>query len=80
MHVAAVRSGSTTTIYMDGVQVASGTVSITDFNGTLTIGQYTSPISGSEWTGYIDDLRITRGVARYTAAFVPPGSHPTVGP
>jgi hypothetical protein len=80
VHVAAVRSGSTTTIYMDGVQVASGTVSITDFNGTLTIGQYTSPISGSEWTGYIDDLRITRGVARYTAAFVPPGSHPTVGP
>jgi hypothetical protein len=72
VHVAAVKSSSTTTLYVNGSSVASGTVTINNFAGNLTIGQYTSPISGSEWVGYISNMRIVKGTAVYTAAFTPP--------
>jgi hypothetical protein len=63
VHVAAVRSSGTITLYENGVSVVSGTPSIIDFAGTLTIGQFTSPVSGSEWNGYISNLRIVKGTA-----------------
>ena len=70
-HVAFVRSGSTVTLYLNGT--ANGTLS-SSFNQTAT-GAYV----GSRYTGlteyvngYIDDLRITNGIARYTATFTPP--------
>jgi hypothetical protein len=68
-HIAAVRSGSTVTLYLDGVSVGSAT-DAQDFsqqgcNVGRTFDNYT-------WSGYIDDLRVTRGYARYTANFTPP--------
>jgi hypothetical protein len=72
VHVAAVRSSGTTRLYKNGVQVASGTVSITNFAGNLTIGQFTTPVSGSEWSGYISNLRIVNGTSLYTSTFTPP--------
>lgn len=74
-HVALVRSGSTLTIYVDGVSVASTTFTATHASSPVYIGS--SFYSGNENSqlinnGYIDDLRITKGVARYTANFTPP--------
>lgn len=68
-HVAAVRSGGTLTLYQDGVSVGSMAMS-TNMGGSggLTIAKHTT----TYYTGYIDDLRITKGVARYTANFTPP--------
>jgi len=68
-HIAAVRSGSTVTLYLDGVSVGSAT-DAQDFTEQgchvgRTFDNYT-------WSGYIDDLRVTRGYARYTANFTPP--------
>ena len=43
----------------------------------LTIGARVTAGSASEWIyGYIDDLRIPRGVCRYTEDFEPPAEHP----
>ena len=74
-HYAFVRNGSTATIYLNGVSVGSGAVSGTlYYTGTEAslIGDYVP--SGYKFNGYIDDLRITKGVARYTTTFTPPTS------
>ena len=77
-HIAVVRSGTSTNntkIYINGVQQAQGTSSSTNSTSALTIGG-TNPTSGWDNTyyaaGYIDELRITKGVARYTSNFTPP--------
>ena len=69
-HVALVRQSGSLYIYSNGVKytVASDT---TNYTGTtLVIGGYYS--TSQLWNGYIDDFRITRGLARYTANFTPP--------
>jgi hypothetical protein len=74
-HVAFVRSSGTITVYIDGV--ASGSVSnstnLTDTTPTVgTVVDYRNTGSTYMLQGYIDDLRITKGLARYTSAFTPP--------
>ena len=74
-HVAVVRSGTTLTFYVNGT--AAGTFSSANFGsgtgGTLHIGTYFNNYNndGSDFYGYIDDLRITYGFARYTGNFTP---------
>ena len=69
-HIAMARSGSTLQVFVDGTSVASvtNTNSVTGTN--LVIGGYYS--TSYTLNGYIDDLRITKGVARYTTTFTPP--------
>lgn len=72
-HVMVCRSGSTLYIGINGV-VNSTTATGSLDNGQsypLTIG---ADQNGDErlFNGYIDDLRITKGVARYTGNFTPP--------
>jgi len=74
VHIAVVRSGTganLTKIYINGVNDGTGTVS-TDFNQTNSLYVGADRVAGSPMKGYIQDLRITRGVARYTANFAPP--------
>jgi hypothetical protein len=74
-HVAIVRSGLLVRIYINGtVSTNSWTLTTQTFtDGAVVIGA--SPAANSEfYAGYIDDFRITRGFARYTANFVPPTS------
>jgi hypothetical protein len=74
MHLAVVRSGTTVTIYEDGVSRASGTSSYSVATTLLYIGRQAarSPTDyAGNLDGYIDDFRITKG-ARYTASFTPP--------
>lgn len=70
-HVAVSRSGSTVRMYVNGVQVATTTDSgnIGSSSSPLRIGTDTEFVM---FAGYIDDLRVTKGVARYTAGFTPP--------
>ena len=79
-HFAIVREGSTMTLYIDGTARGSGSNS-TNFNRTrpIRIGNFHGSGSGGiGFQGYIDDFRVTKGLARYTSNFTPPSAaHPT---
>ena len=71
-HLAAVKLGSNITLYQNGVSVKSVTApTVSDYSTQLVIGQYSNYSAGAAWNGYIDELRITKGVARYTGNFTP---------
>jgi hypothetical protein len=71
-HVALVRSGNTFTLYGNGQSLGSQSAAITlgNANNLVRVGGRT--IASQYFNGYIDDLRITKGVARYTSNFTPP--------
>jgi hypothetical protein len=71
-HIALTRQGSTIRLFQNGVLVGTVTCvgSLDDGGNTLNIG--VERTGGSYVTGFLDDLRITQGVARYTANFTPP--------
>jgi hypothetical protein len=70
-HVAAVRIGNVFTIYLNGNAVATTTQAIT--LATLGIALQIGRIGTSEQFtgGYIDEIRISKGIARWTANFTP---------
>jgi hypothetical protein len=74
-HFALVRASGVYTAYVDGAQYATKTYSYTHTATALVLAAATT---GSEaFKGYLDDVRITVGVARYTDTFTPPtAAHP----
>jgi hypothetical protein len=86
-HLAWVKNGDDHKLFLDGVVEATATSAATFAAGgrPLTIGNDIT-YGPRNFAGYIDDLRITKGVARYTTAFTPPatyvgdGSSLTTGP
>jgi hypothetical protein len=71
-HFAAVRNGTTITLYINGTSVGSYTNSNSIGSTAVTTYWGIQNASVWPWNGYIDDLRITKGYARYTANFTPP--------
>jgi hypothetical protein len=69
-HLAITRSGNTFRTFFNGASGGGATSSenLGSQTDPLHIGVY----SGGTLNGYIDDLRITKGYARYTAPFTPP--------
>lgn len=63
-HVAMVRATGILTLYLDGIAVASGTDVRYYTGGAATLG-----LNG--FTGYIDEVRISKGIARWTENFIP---------
>ena len=80
-HVAVTRSGNTWRLFLNGTQEDSVTQSgaVSDSGSTTRLGNYgPSGTASHGLNGYIEDFRITRGVARYTSNFTAPTSaHPT---
>ena len=68
-HVALTRSGNTWTIWANGVSVGTSSLSGSLWSSTaaLTIGAANN--SAQYFNGYIDDVRMTTGVARYSSNF-----------
>jgi hypothetical protein len=72
-HVAVSRNGTSTRLFLDGVQQGSTYTDTRNYIQTpVTIGARFNNIQN--FTGYIDELRISKGVARYTANFTAPTS------
>jgi len=76
-HVAFVRNNTVCTLYLNGVTVASATVDITNPAATqpFVIGGITSTSGWNSnlfFTGYIQDARVVKGTALYTANFEVP--------
>lgn len=72
IHIAIVRNGNTFTGYINGTAISSATSSATlaDSTGNLMIGSHYT--TAYRLVGYIDELRISKGIARWTANFTPP--------
>jgi hypothetical protein len=69
-HVAVVRQGSNGTIFLDGNPAAMTSAWTAGRpSSALLIGH---SINTPDYHGYLSDVRVTRGHARYTSAFVPP--------
>ena len=71
-HFAVIRNGTAFTGYLGGVGTSLGTSSATIINTASSVSIGGNTDGTSAFAGYIDDLRITKGVARYTANFTPP--------
>jgi hypothetical protein len=74
--VTVVRSGTATgnvKLYVNGALYATSSVAVTtDFNQTDPLRIGIDRAGTAFFPGYTDDIRITKGIARYTAAFTAP--------
>lgn len=71
-HIAWTRSGTTSRLFVNGSSV--GTATSTPYpsgNMQVSVGANDRTSGGTCLNGYIDDFRITKGVARYSANFTP---------
>ena len=76
-HIAFSGSDGSYKLFLNGTQEGStATGSITDGHDTKKIGVFWYSGGGylRYWNGYLDDFRITKGLARYTSNFTPPTS------
>ncbi len=73
-HVAFVRSGTNYYMFLDGSEIDSGSVSgaVSNTSGAdLGIGHFKTNFS-QQYYGLMDEVRISKGIARWTASFTPP--------
>ena len=74
-HIAIVRYGSDANnlkIYLDGTLDTQGTnTSTLTANGTLTIGREYNDSDNYYFDGWMDEIRISNGIARWTSNFTP---------
>jgi hypothetical protein len=75
-HVAVSRSGTTTKVFLNGAEYASIADSF-DYQPArkLSIGNFFYTFNSSnenQWDGLLDNIRISKGVARYTSTFNTP--------
>jgi hypothetical protein len=78
-HIAVVRIGTSLTMYLNGVSVATATNS-TNFSSTNGCYVGRGGGGGDATTGYISNVRVVTGTAMYTAAFTPPTAPVTATP
>ena len=74
VHLCLERYNGTITLYKDGTSIGSfsSTVALNGVGSNFYIGALGDAISSSYINGWIQDFRVTTGLARYTANFTPP--------
>jgi hypothetical protein len=74
-HVALCKSSGSTRLFVNGVQSGTTYTDATSYAATSSrprLGANGNAESATNFIGNIDDVRITKGVARYTTTFTPP--------
>lgn len=76
-HLAVVRSGDNLLAFVDGTQLGStqdvnGRTIDDDSVGVRVGGVLSGSTSGGDFDGWVDEVRISKGVARWTEDFTPP--------
>lgn len=73
-HVAIAKQGTTVRAFINGASVATATFSLAQgpVTGTPTLRVGIDSSGTTPFTGFIDELRVTKGVARYVEKFAPP--------
>jgi len=80
-HLAVVRNGNLVTLYVNGVSVGSSALFANLSASSRNVAIGADSIGAGDWNGYLSDLRITKGFARYTGNFTPPAqAFPNSGP
>jgi len=78
-HIAFVRDGTTGTRYLNGV-ADSTTLDLTGVSVTLLasdgpfFGNSNTEYNNREFYGHLDEIRVSKGIARWTSGFTPPTS------
>ena len=73
MHVAAVNNSGTITLYLNGTSEGTdSSFTMPDFSSARVLLGMDLLATDRWYTGYIDDFRVTKGVARYTSNFTAP--------
>jgi len=70
--IAVTRSGSDLRVFLNGTEVLLLTNSVDFSRGGAIIGSINETIGAFSLDGYVDDVRVTKGIARYTSNFTPP--------
>jgi hypothetical protein len=77
-HLAFVRNGNEYALYVNGVKtIINASLSGIVFNNSsaFAVGSCFAATPGTAgFAGYIDDFRVSKGIARYTRNFTPPGA------
>jgi len=74
-HIAAVRYGNTSTIYVNGTGEGTGNVTGISFDSAgagCFLGSLFLSSFAYMYKGWIDEVRVSKGIARWTANFTPP--------
>lgn len=71
-HIALVRVGDVRTLYVDGSSVVSGSRAGSSGNSSIKTKVAARYDSALAFNGKMQDLRVTKGISRYTSNFTPP--------
>jgi len=76
LHLAVVRTGNDYKTFTNGVlgNTVTNSSAIQDINSSLEIGRWVRTARTEYFNGCIDELRISKGIARWTSNFTPPSS------
>jgi hypothetical protein len=72
-HIAGVRNSSIFTLFIDGLPAvtAVSTALVADSSTSLSVGTLGELPGSVNWNGYIDEVRLSVGIARWTSSFTP---------
>ena len=80
-YITVVRDGNNISLYKNGILNASATLASSLYVGSapVVIGTNGEVTGGWELNGYLYNIRLTKGVARYTSNFTPPTAPLPIG-